>query len=276
MSFEWSPGRKRHREKSHGRGLSIAVTLISPLLAVLLSQYMNSQRKFQTTFAVPAPSLVIPMPSITNAEVYPQLPSAEPPRTRADAWQAFTLQPQKQAVAKRLIASADIAKNDPATQFVMLRRAKDVATEANDGQTAFQAIDAIAATFHADAGPLKMSVLTKLASVARQPEQHRSIAEQALELGDRALGAEQFAVARQLSRLAMAEAKQSLDDEILAEARRRFYEVAERIQAKERVSTPTELQQRNPTVVQKLDSKAKQCNGTDHGDDSFAAKPKRF
>jgi hypothetical protein len=242
MSFELSPNRVRARRSSRGRGLSIFVTLISPLLAVLLSQLLNAQRKCQTTFAAPVPNLAMRAPEAACSEVRPELPPpAESPRTPPDAWQGFARQPQKQALAKKLMASASAAKDDPAIQFVMLRRAKDVATEANDGQTAFQAIDAMAETFHADADTLKMSVLAKLASAARKPTQHQSIAEQALKLGDQALGQERFMVASQLSKLDVAEARQSLDGELLAKAQGRITEVAEQVRAKGRPSSSSAL-----------------------------------
>jgi hypothetical protein len=279
MSFELSPNRVRTRRTSRGRGWSIFVTLISPLLAVLLSQYLNARQKCHTTFAVPVPKLDVLLPEPTNLEARPELPpaedSAKPPQ---DAWQAFVLQPQKQALAMKLMASASEAKNDPAIQFVMLRRAKDVATEANDGQTAFQAIDAMAETFHSDADTLKMSVLTKLASAARKPAQHKSIAEQALKLGDQALGQGRFMVASQLSRLAVSEAERSLDGEIVAKAQGRIFEVTEQVRARERPSSPSGdwPQQVSARVTQKSQPEAKQESRTNHGNDLLAARSKGF
>ena len=207
MSFELSPNRVRTRQKHHGRGVSIFVTLISPLLAVMPSQYLNARRQCQTTFASPVPCLAMRVPVVADSEVRAESPAvAKSSTVTPDAWQAFVRHPQKQALAKKLMASANGAKSDPAIQFAMLRRAKDVATEANDGQTAFAAIDAMAETFHADADTLKMSVLSKLASAARKPAQHQSITEQAMKLGDQALGRERFMVANQLGRLAVADA----------------------------------------------------------------------
>ena len=237
MSFELSPNRVRTRQKHHGRGVSIFVTLISPLLAVMLSQYLNARRQCQTTFAPPVPCVAMRVPVVADTQVRAESPAVVSLSTiTPDAWQAFVRQPQKQALAKKLMASAEGAKDDPAVQFAMLHRAKDVATEANDGQTAFAAIDAMAETFHADPDTLKMSVLAKLASAARQPTQHQSIAEQALKLGDQALGRKRFMVANQLGRLAIADARQSRDGELLAKAQGRLAEVAERVRAKGRAS----------------------------------------
>jgi hypothetical protein len=291
MSFEMSPrDRKRARRVSNGYGLSVLVTLISPLFAVLLSQYLNTRPKSQTTFALPVPKIGVSLPEGGHSEPgRPELPATEgSSENPVEAWRAFALQPEKQALAKRLIAAAGGAKNDPASQFAMLHRAKDVAVQASDGQTAFQAIDAMAETFHADADAMKMSVLTKLASVARKPAQHKLIAEQALKLGSRAAGQEHLMVANQLGRLARAEAKQALDDDLLAKAHRQIAEMAEqarrdcpnsRVNENGSVSFAVASrpsgdgrQQAGARLVQKLNAKAQQGDATDHCDDLLAAK----
>jgi hypothetical protein len=285
MSFELSPNRVRTRRTSRGRGLSIFVTLVSPLLAVLLSQYLNARQKCHTTFAVPVPNLAVRLPEPATPAAPPELPPPEvsvktevSAKDPPDAWQSFAPQPQKQALAMKLMASASGAVNDPASQFVMLRRAKDVATEANDGETAFQAIDAMAETFHSDADTLKTSVLTKLASTAQKPAQHKSIAEQALNLGDQALGQGRFRVASQLGRLAVAEAKRSLDNELVARAQRRIADVAEQFRAKEHLSSPSGdwPQQVGARVAQEPQPEAKQEGRTDQGNDLLAAGAKGF
>jgi hypothetical protein len=239
MSFELSPSdRVRSHRVSNGGGLSILVTLLSPLLAVLLAQYLNTRQARQTTFLLPGTNVGASLPAERQPELSPELPAAkDPPKDPVQAWQAFALQPEKQARAKRLIAQANGAKEDPAGRFVMLRLAKDVATQANDGQTAFQAIDAMAKTFHADADAMKMSVLAKLASVAQKPAQHRSIAKQALKLENQAIGQDRLMVATQLSKLALAEAKRGLDEELLAKAQGRIADVAEQVRARERSTT---------------------------------------
>ncbi len=109
-------------------------------------------------------------------------------------------------------------------------------TRADDGQTAFQAIDAMAGTFRADASTMKMAVLTKFAAAAKAPAQHKAIAEQALNLAGQAVSQDHFMVANQLGRLALAEAKKSLDRELLAQAQGQIADVAELVKARERTS----------------------------------------
>ncbi len=278
MSFELSPNdRIKCYRGSNVNRWSVLVTLIAPLFAVLLSNYLNARQKCQTTFAVPAPSIGVSLPEDAHPEprrVPP--PTADSPKNPVRVWQACALQPKKQALAKRLIATAGGVKNDPASQFIMLRRAKDVAVEANDGQTAFQVIDSMAETFHVDAGMMKMAVLAKLAAAARKPAQHQAIAEQALQLADEAAGQERLMVASQLGRLALAEAKRALDDDLLAKAQGRITGVAEQARARECSSGLSGgwRQQTDAGRVQELQPEAKQDDGANRGDNFLAAKSK--
>jgi hypothetical protein len=82
-------------------------------------------------------------------------------------------------------------------------------------------------------------VLKRLTSVASKPAQHKVIAEQALELEDRAAAQGRFTVASQLGKLAIAEAKRSLDHELLADARAGVAVVVERVRAKELAARPS-------------------------------------
>ena len=64
------------------------------------------------------------------------------------------------------------------SQPIRLAKARqDIATQATDGQTAFQAVDAMAEAFQVDPTEMKASVLNKFAAVAQMPIQHKAIAE---------------------------------------------------------------------------------------------------
>lgn len=246
MSFELSPVYGTRPVKvSGGSGLSIAATLISPLLAVLLSQYLHTQEKRQTTFALPVPDTSAvrrecqyPAPSLESAaiETAPDLPGA---RDSAEPWQGFTRQPERQALAKRLIEKANETKDELANQLMLLRTAKHAAAQAGDVQTAFQAIDAMAETSHVDANAMKMAVLTRLAAAAQGPAQHKSVAEQASRLADQAMGQDQWMVARQLGRLAQAEARKSCDRELAAKVQGQCVSFTQAIPGTYRGSPPT-------------------------------------
>lgn len=235
MSFELSPNYDaRSAKASSGNGLSILTMLISPLIAVCLSQYLRTHENHQTTFALPVEDTVVCRQEGQHPEPRPEPSMAkDSPRDHVRLWQAFSLKSEKQALARKLIGKASETKDDPASQIALLRLAKDIAIQGSDGETAFQAIDAMAETFHVDANTMKMAVLNKFASAAQDPAQHKSIAEQALKLVDQAVSQDQFMVATQLGKLALAEAKRAPDMELVAQAQGQIVAVADLIKARE-------------------------------------------
>ncbi len=236
MSFELPPTCRAKSDKVFsGNGLIILATLISPLLAVCLTQYLRVQEKHYTTFALPVQDAAPSLPAAPYPEARLE-PSNASPRDHVQPWQAFAPQPEKQASARKLLGKANEMKGDPASQLMLLRAAKDIATQASDGQAAFQAIDTMAETSDVDANTMKMAVLTRFASAAQGPAQHKFVAEEALRLVDQAVGQEHFMVASQLGKLALAEAKRAVDRELLAQAQGRIADVAERVKARERHS----------------------------------------
>ena len=144
-----------------------------------------------------------------------------------DEWVAAKTSTEKQALAKKLLGKANESKDDPANQFVLLRLARDIGTQAADGQTAFQAIDVMAETFQVDVLEMKAVVLTKLAPTVRTPEQHKSVAEDALTLVEQAINQDSFTVADQLGKLALAEARKAGEKELATQAQGKVTEVAE-------------------------------------------------
>jgi hypothetical protein len=224
---------------SGGSGLSLFVALVSPLIAVCLSQYLHTHEKREMTFAAPfAPSPSLDAgPAATSRTTYrPQLPTIADDLPDADVqpWREFAPQPDKRALAIKLIGRAKDTKDDAAGRFVMLRLAKDVATQANDGETAFRAIDAMADTFHVDADAMKLAVLAKFASAAKTAPQHKSLAGQALKLADAAVRQERLSAASQMYKLALAEAKKALDSELVAQAQSQIAATTERLRTSAR------------------------------------------
>jgi len=235
MNAELSPNYGARCDKgSSGNGLSVLATLIAPLFAVLLSQYLNNQEKHQTTFRLPVQDIDAGPQEAQHPEPRAELSMAkDSPRDHVRLGQAFPLESEKPALAGKMVGAVNETQDNPAGEFVLLLSTKDIATQAGDGQTAFQAIDTLAETFQADANIMKMTVLAKFASAAQKPAQHRSIAEQALKLADRAVSQDHFMVANQLDKLALAEAKRALDRELLAQAQGQIAEVAELVKARE-------------------------------------------
>jgi len=153
---------------------------------------------------------------------------------------------QKQALVKKLLEKANDSKDDPASQYVLLRLARDVATQASDGQTAFKTIDAMAESFQVDATEMKLAVLTKLATAAQKPAQHKSGSEEALKLVDQAIMQDNFTVADELGKLALAEARKAVEKELITQAQGRITEVSELVKAYENVKEAAEVLEKTP------------------------------
>ena len=143
-----------------------------------------------------------------------------------DEWAKARTARDKQVLAKKLLGKAGETQDNPAGKFVLLRLARDIAAQASDGQTAFQAIDAMAETFEVNSNEMKTTVLAKLAKKAEQPPQHQSIAEEALKLAGKAVAQDNFTVADEFGKLALDEAQLADNNELLARARGQIAQVA--------------------------------------------------
>ncbi|HVR84819.1 MAG TPA: hypothetical protein VMU54_10950 [Planctomycetota bacterium] len=82
----------------------------------------------------------------------------------------------QQSLAQKLLALGLETQDDPVARFVMLREAREIAVTVGDVETALRAIDGTRLTFMIDAVALKMGVLTKSASLAKDPEVARAVA----------------------------------------------------------------------------------------------------
>ena len=163
-----------------------------------------------------------------------------------DEYSKAKTEADKQALAKKLLRSADDTKDDPAGKFVLLRLARDIAVQAADGETAFQAVDAMAESFLADALEMKAAVLTKFAHVAKTPVQHKSLSQQALKLSREAFSHNNYSIAGQLGELALAEARQAGDKNLSTEAQSQIGEAANGAKAYEEVKAAKMTLEKTP------------------------------
>ena len=85
-----------------------------------------------------------------------------------DAYAHAKTNDQKQALAKKLLEKAGRADSEPTGEYVLLRLARDIATQAADVETAFAAVDAMARSFKIDPVEVKAGVLTAVSKKARR------------------------------------------------------------------------------------------------------------
>jgi hypothetical protein len=125
----------------------------------------------------------------------------------------------KLALAQKLLQQATETKDDPAARFVLLREARDLAALAGDTETAFSSVDQMAKDFAVDGGAEKLTVLPKLESSARTPEQAGKLAEALLQAADGAIDADDYGMAGKLMMRAEAVAVRARSMPLVTQAR---------------------------------------------------------
>lgn len=131
----------------------------------------------------------------------------------------------KLALAQKLLQQATETKDDPAARFVLLREARDLAALAGDTETAFSSVDQMAKDFAVDGGAEKLTVLPKLESSARTPEQAGKLVEALIQAADGAIDADDYGMAGKLMMRAESVATRAQSAPLLAKARARRKEI---------------------------------------------------
>ena len=131
----------------------------------------------------------------------------------------------KQALAKKLLAQAVSTHDDMPGRYVLLKLAREMATDGLDGLTAFQAIETMSDTFEIDPIEMKAAVLKEGAAHATVVEHHKCLMEVALSLVDAAIAEDNYSIAKQLCDLAASEATAANDTKNRDLATRRGLEV---------------------------------------------------
>jgi hypothetical protein len=108
-----------------------------------------------------------------------------------------------------MLAEADRTKPAPASLFVLLNVARDVAIQAGDAELALQAADRIAAAFDVDAAAMEEETLQKVATAARLSSQFKTLAEQAVPRIEAAAGRQDYQRALRLAELGVAAARRA-------------------------------------------------------------------
>jgi hypothetical protein len=133
-------------------------------------------------------------------------------------------------LALKLLATGSTSKDDPKTQYVLFREAREAAIRGGDVATAMAAIEQTAAVFDVDAADLRMKTLAAMRTAARTPEANKNIAEAALRMVDAAIAADDYDAAARLADTAAACARASGDAALSGQAQARVQDIT-RIQA---------------------------------------------
>lgn len=150
----------------------------------------------------------------------------------------------KSALAKKLLAQSAEADADPASRFILLREARDLAREGGDWETAQKAIEETDGAFQVDVLPMKAALYAAMGVAAKKPEEWAAVAKKQIDLADQA--ADQPELASKALTEAIALAKKAKDMALTAKADAKSKEVAERRGALAKVAKAAETLGRAP------------------------------
>ncbi len=102
------------------------------------------------------------------------------------------------ALAQKLLLKGGQTGDDPTSQFVFLKEARDIAAAAGDADTAIRAANEMGRAFAVDGPALKLAVVTKMASTTREPEVARTLAKTCISLIAEAIRADGYETATSL------------------------------------------------------------------------------
>lgn len=102
---------------------------------------------------------------------------------------------EQAALARTLLAKGVETNDDPVSKFVLLKEARDLAAAANDAETALAAAQETGRAFAVDGPALKLAVVTKMASTARDAETARVLARACVSLVTEAVKADGYETA---------------------------------------------------------------------------------
>ncbi len=148
------------------------------------------------------------------------------------------------ALAKKMIDQAGQTA-EPVGRFVLLRVARDVASEAGDAETALAAVDQTAQSYVVDAAAMHVETLLKAAANARLPEQRKAVVECSISLIQAALADDDYETARRLVDTALASARR--EREMLKEVVELRKQIVEAEEAYAEVAKALAILEEKPT-----------------------------
>jgi hypothetical protein len=105
---------------------------------------------------------------------------------------------EKAAVAKKMLSQAAGTQGEPASHFVLLQAARNMAIEAADAQTALEAAERTIRHYRVDAPAMRIETVLKAAGNARTSEQRKAVVEAAIPLIHVAADNDEYTTANRL------------------------------------------------------------------------------
>jgi hypothetical protein len=119
-------------------------------------------------------------------------------------------------LARKLLDQGAQTKDDPASQYVLFREARELAVQGGEVEVAIQAVDRMTKAFEVDGVALKAAALSSLEKSAKTPEQLRAIGNTYLGLADEAIRNDSFDAALKAIDAAGGHARRAKDIPLIA------------------------------------------------------------
>jgi len=126
-----------------------------------------------------------------------------------EEYKAAKTSEQKRALAEKLIQKASESKSDPASHFVLLKLAGNVATTGGEADLALKAVEEMVSSFEVRPVAMKHEALTKVAQFARSPKQKEAVAQAAIALIDEAAALDDFDIASEVGKIGQVAAREA-------------------------------------------------------------------
>lgn len=251
---EASPASVEHQPRPRRRSKpAVAESPAAPAERMTVSASVRPAVPAKTPAATPAP----PPEPASNVSTTGDKPTA-PDRAAQDRAEKLiretfqedfdraTAPAEKLVLAKKLLEQAASTQAGADAQYVFARMAGELAVDAGDRETAWAAVDRLGETHAVERLAMKAGVLTSLAKAARSPAQHKAMSDQSIELMDRALEENNFAVAGVLGKLAVSAAGRARDKDAVQQARTRTRELEQATKAFAQIEEAAAALQQKP------------------------------
>lgn len=149
-------------------------------------------------------------------------------------------------LARRLLKEAGSNKNDTDTHFVLLREARDRATDAGNLPLALDCIDAINESFLIDALAMKGDVVTRAGPRANSQGDYQDVVSACMEVMDDAVASDRYDVAMKVTSLADTAASKIKSMTIVNEVDSRVKEIRQMSAEYNRASSAMNLLKKDP------------------------------
>jgi len=133
----------------------------------------------------------------------------------------------KVTLAKKMLSQATQTKDDPRSQFVLFREARDLSAQACDVVTGMAAIDEMSKRFAIDPGAMKNALLVTTTKSAKTPEDFKGLAIVNMKLAEPLITADDYEAAEKLMATAVAQAVKSKDAGLALRANLRTRDLAD-------------------------------------------------